>query len=80
MRQNSLVSKDISILNDLGAEITGIISPVSICMAVTVLLVLLLNPDGSAAPSSTVVIASIAYREKVRPACISISPTCITIS
>ncbi|MEW5297730.1 MAG: hypothetical protein WDW36_000915 [Sanguina aurantia] len=64
MRQNSLASKDISILTDLGAEITGIISPVSVCMAVTVLLVRLLNPDGSASPSSTMVIASIAYSEQ----------------
>lgn len=60
------MSRDVSILDDLGAEITGIITPVSICMAVTVFLVRLLNPDGSAQPSNTMVIANIAYSEKVR--------------
>ncbi|GIL83413.1 hypothetical protein Vretifemale_12242 [Volvox reticuliferus] len=51
-----------SLLDDLGEEVTGIVTPVSLCMAVTVLLVRLLNPEGSSSPSS-VVIASIAYHE-----------------
>jgi presenilin 1 len=54
-----------SVLDDLGEEITGIMAPVSLCMAVTVLLVRLLNPDGQSS-SSTVYIASLAYAEQVR--------------
>lgn len=53
-----------SVLDDLGEEITGIAAPVSICMALTVLLVRVLNPEGQTS-SSTVVIASIAYAEQV---------------
>lgn len=52
-------------MDDLGEEVTGIMAPVSLCMAVTVLLVRLLNPDGIAS-SNTVLIASIAYKEQVR--------------
>eukprot|EP00877_Chromochloris_zofingiensis_P008023 jgi/Chrzof1/3474/Cz12g26260.t1 len=52
-----------SVLDDLGEEITGIAAPVSICMALTVLLVRVLNPEGQTS-SSTVVIASIAYAEQ----------------
>ena len=48
-----------------GEEVTGIMAPVSICMALTVILVRLLNPDGSASSSSSVIIASIAYNEDV---------------
>jgi hypothetical protein len=39
--------------------------PVSLCMLITVILVRLLNPDGSAAASNAVVIASVAYNENV---------------
>lgn len=57
-----------SVLDSLGEEITGIAWPVSICMAVTVFLVRVLNPTG-ASSSSTVFIASAAYNENanVRP-------------
>lgn len=55
MRQRSL-------LDDLGEEVTGIVAPVSLCMAITVLLVRLLNPEGKSS-SNTVLIASIAYQE-----------------
>ncbi|GLC33671.1 hypothetical protein PLESTM_000098700 [Pleodorina starrii] len=51
-----------SLLDDLGEEVTGIMAPVSLCMAVTVLLVRLLNPEG-ASSSNSVLIASIAYQE-----------------
>jgi len=51
-----------SILDDLGEEVTGIVAPVSICMALTVALVRLLNPDGSSG-SSAVYIASVYYNE-----------------
>lgn len=54
-----------SVLDDLGEEITGISAPVSICMALVVLLVKLLNPEGTS-DSTTVFIASMAYSEQVR--------------
>lgn len=53
-----------SVLDDLGEEITGIVAPVSICMALVVVLVKALNPEG-AADTSSVAIATIAYQEKV---------------
>ncbi|EFJ44036.1 hypothetical protein VOLCADRAFT_82983 [Volvox carteri f. nagariensis] len=52
-----------SLLDNLGEEVTGIVAPVSLCMAVTVLLVRLLNPEGSSS-SSSVLIANIAYQEQ----------------
>ena len=54
-----------SVLDRLGEEVTGIVSPVSLCMALTVGLVRLLNPTGDAAGSS-VYIASAYYKEQVR--------------
>ena len=54
-----------SVLDRLGEEVTGIVSPVSLCMALTVGLVRLLNPSGDAAGSS-VYIASAYYKEQVR--------------
>jgi presenilin 1 len=54
-----------SVLDDLGEEITGIVAPVSICMALVVVLVKALNPEGMA-DTSSVAIATIAYHEKVR--------------
>ena len=54
-----------SVLDKLGEEVTGIVSPVSLCMALTVGLVRLLNPTGDAAGSS-VYIASAYYQEQVR--------------
>ena len=58
-----------SVLDRLGEEVTGIVSPVSLCMALTVGLVRLLNPTGDAAGRS-VSIASAYYKEQVhaRPA------------
>ncbi len=54
-----------SILEDLGEEITAIITPVSICMALTVMLVKTLNPTG-ASDVHSVFIASAFYTEQVR--------------
>lgn len=54
-----------SVLDRLGEEVTGIVSPVSLCMALTVGLVRLLNPTGDAAGNS-VYIASAYYKEQVR--------------
>jgi hypothetical protein len=53
-----------SVLDDLGEEITGIAAPVAICMALVVLLVRVLNPEGLA-DTATVFIATIAYTEQV---------------
>lgn len=39
-----------SVLDDLGEEVTGIVSPVSICMALTVALVRILNPGEPGQP------------------------------
>ena len=52
-------------LDKLGEEITGIVSPVSLCMALTVALVRVLNPTGDNAGTS-VYIASAYYKEQVR--------------
>ncbi len=54
-----------SILDRLGEEVTGIVSPVSLCMALTVALVRLLNPTGDNAGTS-VYIASAYYKEQVQ--------------
>ena len=63
-----------SVLDDLGEEITGVAWPVSICMAVTVFLVRVLNPTG-ASSSSTVFIASAAYNENANVrVCLALSP------
>lgn len=53
-----------SILEDLGEEVTGILTPVSICMALTVMLVKTLNPTGES-DARSVFIASAFYTEKV---------------
>ncbi|KAK9816378.1 hypothetical protein WJX74_000624 [Apatococcus lobatus] len=53
----------VSVLDELGQEITGIMAPVSICMALTVLLVKALNPDGSDT-SVSVYFAQAFYAEK----------------
>lgn len=53
-----------SILEDLGEEVTAIITPVSICMALTVMLVKTLNPTG-ASDVHSVLIASAFYTEQV---------------
>ncbi len=64
-------------LDRLGEEVTGIVSPVSLCMALTVALVRLLNPTGDNAGSS-VYIASAYYKEQVRgpynPTALAVSP------
>lgn len=56
-----------SILDDLGQEVTGIAAPVSICMALTVILVRVLNPEGES-DSGAVYLASVYYSEEVRAA------------
>ena len=43
----------------------GIVTPVTLCMAITVLLVRILNPDG-ASNSNTMRLATAYYDEKVR--------------
>lgn len=53
-----------SVLDDLGEEITGIVAPVSICMALVVLLVKVLNPDGNG-DATSVAMATVAYHEQV---------------
>ena len=53
-----------SILDDLGEEVTGIVSPVSLCMALTVALVRVLNPTGDTSGNTTY-FASAYYREQV---------------
>ncbi|KAL4425797.1 hypothetical protein ABPG75_009813 [Micractinium tetrahymenae] len=52
-----------SVLEDLGEEVTGIVAPVSLCMALTVALVRILNPDG-ASDSNAVFLASAYYTEQ----------------
>lgn len=52
-----------SVLDDLGEEVTGIVAPVSLCMALTVALVRTLNPDG-ASDSGAVFLASAYYTEQ----------------
>lgn len=53
-----------SILESLGEEVTAIVTPVSMCMALTVVLVKILNPTG-ASSQRAVSIASIYYSEQV---------------
>ena len=53
-----------SILDSLGEEVTGIVSPVSLCMALTVALVRTLNPDGDSAGNAAY-FASAYYKEQV---------------
>lgn len=53
-----------SILDDLGAEVTGIAFPVSLCMAITVALVRLLHRDDGS-EGTTVAIAEAVYTERV---------------
>lgn len=53
-----------SILDDLGAEVTGIAFPVSLCMAITIALVRLLHRDDDDG-GTTVAIAEAVYAEKV---------------
>ena len=52
-----------SVLEDLGEELTGIVAPVSLCMALTVALVRALNPDGLSGGNG-VAIASTYYKEQ----------------
>lgn len=53
-----------SVLDSLGEEVTGIIFPVSLCMALTVILVKILNSEGESNPE-TVIIAVAYYQEEV---------------
>lgn len=52
-----------SILDTLGEEIVRIITPVSICMLMVVILVSILSSDGSSSSSAMPTIATIAYSE-----------------
>lgn len=52
-------------LDTLGREVTSIVTPVSICMALTVILVRILNPEGKS-NDRTVAIATAFYHEEVR--------------
>ena len=53
-----------SVLDDLGAEVTGIAFPVSVCMAITIALVRVLHSnDGE--DRQNVIIAEALYNEKV---------------
>ena len=51
------------VLDDLGEEVTGIVAPVTLCMALTVLLVRALNPEG-ASDANAVFLASAYYEER----------------
>ena len=55
-----------SILDSLSSRLTGIITPVSITMALTVWLVRQLNPEGTSA-GSAVAIANVYYHEQADP-------------
>lgn len=55
-----------SVLDDLGAEVTGIAFPVSICMVLTIALVRILNKQDDE-DRSQVIIAEAAYSEQVCP-------------
>jgi hypothetical protein len=59
----SIVEKH-SVLDDLGAEVTGIAFPVSICMVITIALVRVLHPD-TQHRTSDIIIAEAFYNEKV---------------
>lgn len=54
----------VSVLDNLGEELTGIAFPVTLCMALTVALVKILNPQGESS-RETVLIAAAYYDEKV---------------
>jgi presenilin 1 len=64
-----------SVIDVLGAEVTGVISPVSICMAIVVVLVRLLNPSG-VSNSGAVFIASSVYQEKACISCLHARALC----
>lgn len=55
-----------SVLDDLGEEVTGILAPVSLCMALTVALVKAVNPTGESNRES-VPFATAYYDEQVLP-------------
>lgn len=63
-----------SVLDDLGAEITGVAFPVSVCMTLTIALVRLLHRDDDD-DRSTVIIAEAFYGEQVcsRSWCMSLA-------
>ena len=62
-----------SILVTTGEEVTAIITPVSICMALTVALVKTLNPTGRS-DGHAVSIASVYYTEQVQLECPGADP------
>ena len=54
-----------SIIDDLGREVTAILGPVTLCIAITVVLVRVLNPAGSTNPTAFG-LATAFYSESVR--------------
>lgn len=60
----SLSKMSTSVLDDLGEEVTGILAPVSLCMALTVALVKVLNPSGDS-DRENLVVATAYYEEEV---------------
>jgi hypothetical protein len=64
MEPRSSNSQPRSILESKGEEVTAIITPVSICIALTVALVKTLNPSG-ASRNRAISIAAIYYSEEV---------------
>ena len=54
-------------MEDLGDGVINIVSPVTICMVLTICMVRLLNPEG-AEGNDTVAIASLYYKEQVKGA------------
>jgi presenilin 1 len=58
------VHDDRSVLDDLGAEVTGIAAPVSLCMAITIFLVRVLRRDDDD-DGQKIVLAEAIYSEKV---------------
>ena len=64
----SLYHENHSVLDDLGAEVTGIAYPVSICMAMTIFLVRLLQTENDSSTRS-VVIAEVVMESVRLPVC-----------
>jgi presenilin 1 len=66
--------EDHYIVDDLGAEVTGIAAPVTVCMMLTIALVRLLNAQGDS-DGTAVVFAEAIYSEKVRAQQLSTATT-----
>jgi hypothetical protein len=55
-----------SVLDDLGAELTGIVAPTSLCMVATLAVTNILNPNGES-DTNAVWLAQAVYSEQVSP-------------